>query len=155
MVPIHLIPKPTQPDGQPALPSDALCYLVGGDGVFKQVRNDFYAVRLKVGGVGGLAEIGETAVLNVPKLPDRLLRQVESFFVAVYREHESEAVVLLLCNPATKDWRIEVPPQEVQGLHVKYDTSKLPDPPGGFQRFGSIHSHAGIKAFHSGTDDND
>ena len=155
MVPIHHISKPTQPDGKPALPSDALCYLVGCDGVFKQVRNEFYSVRLKVGGVGGLAEIGETAVLNVPKLPEKLLRQVESFFVAVYHEHDSEAVVLLLCNPVMKEWRVEIPPQQVQGLHVKYDTSKLPDPPAGFQRFGSIHSHASLKAFHSGTDDND
>ena len=83
MVPIHHIPKPTQPDGQPALPPDALCYLLGSDGVFKQVINSFYAVRLKVAGVGGLAEIGETAALHVPKLPEALLRQVESFFVAV------------------------------------------------------------------------
>lgn len=155
MVPIHHILKPTPPDGKPALPADALCYLVGSDGVYKQVRNEFYAVRLKVSGVGGLAEIGETAVLTVPKLPEKLLRQVESFFVAVYDKHESEAVVLLLCNPATMEWRVEVPQQEVQGLHVSYDMSKLPDPPAGFQRFGSIHSHAGINAFHSGTDDAD
>ena len=155
MVPIHLIPRPAPPDGKPAIPNDALCYLLGCDGVYKQVRNEFYAVRVKVAGVGGLAEIGETATLHVPKLPASLLREVEAFFTAVYQQHQSEAVVLLLCSPATKEWRVEVPQQEVRGLHVQYDLSKLPDPPAGFQQFGSIHSHAGIKAFHSGTDDSD
>jgi len=155
MVPIHHVPKPSQPDGKPALPSDALCYLIGSDGVFKQVHNDFYSVRLKVSGVSGLAEIGETASLHVPKLPISLFRQVEAFFIAVYQKHSSEAVVVLLCNPATQEWRVQVPPQEVKGLHVSYNLATLPDPPHGFERFGSIHSHASAKAFHSGTDDAD
>ncbi len=155
MVPVHLVPKPAQPEQRPALPDDALCYLVGSDGVFKQVKNEFYSVRVRVGGVAGLAEIGETATLRVPKLPLDLMRQVESFFAAAYKEHHSEAVVLLLANPTTQRWKIEVPPQWVRGLHVSYDLADLPEPPEGFRRFGTIHSHAGAKAFHSGTDDAD
>ena len=155
MVPIHHVPKPSQPNEKPALPQDALCYLVGCDGVFKQMRNEFYSVRLKVSGVSGLAEVGEMASLHVSKLPMSLFHQVESFFIAVYQKHGSEAVVLLLANPAKEEWRVEVPPQVVKGLHVSYSLETLPKPPAGFQRFGSIHSHASAKAFHSGTDDAD
>jgi len=43
----------------------------------------------------------------------------------------------------------------VRGLRVSYDLSTLPPAPEGFELFGTIHSHAGISAFHSGTDDRD
>jgi hypothetical protein len=155
MVPIHHVPKPSQPNEKPALPLDSLCYLIGSDGIYKQMNNEFYSVRLKVGGVIGLAEIGETASLHVPKLPMDLFRQVEAFFIGVFQKYSSEAVVLLLANPTTAEWLIEVPPQAVKGLHVSYSLDTLPAPPPGFQRFGSIHSHASVKAFHSGTDDAD
>ncbi|MGD0089940.1 MAG: hypothetical protein ABSE73_08475, partial [Planctomycetota bacterium] len=112
MVPIHHVPKPSQPNQKPALPQDALCYLVGSNGVFKQVHNEFYSVRLKVGGVSGLAEVGEMASLHVPKLSTAMFRQVEAFFIAVYQKYSSEAVVLLLASPTAGEWRIEVPPQE-------------------------------------------
>lgn len=155
MVPIHLVPKPTLPDGQPVIPEDPICFLVGSDGVFKQVVNDFYSVRVKTDGVGALGAVGETVALHVPKLPESLFRQIEGFFVKVYKEHQSEAVVLLSCDPEAEKWRFDVPVQDVSGAHVKYDAADLPALPDGFQQFGSIHSHAGMSAFHSGTDDKD
>ena len=155
MVPIRPIEKPASPEGEPAFPPDPVCYLIGGDGLYKQVRNEFYEARVKVPGVPHLAAIGETATVRVPKLPVQLLRQAEALFAAVYVGRESEAVVLLLYGPAAREWRIEVPDQFAMGLHVSYDLSKQPEPPEGFRRFGSIHSHASAKAFHSGTDDLD
>jgi hypothetical protein len=148
------VPKPP-PDCRPALPADPICYLAGGNGLFKQVKNDFYTARVKVGGVAGLAELEETAELHVPSLPLALFRKVEAFFAAAYAKYKGEAVVILLCNPHAETWHVEVPPQVVRGLHVSYDLSALPAAPDGFQRFGTIHSHAQAKAFHSGTDDSD
>jgi len=94
--------------------------------------------------------------LHVPKLPLALFRQAEAFFAAVYEKHQAEAVVLLLANPVLGEWRIEVPRQQIRdgSLHVAYDPASV-TAPAGFQVFGTIHSHAGAKAFHSSTDDHD
>lgn len=151
---IHPVPKPPQ-GVEPVLPDEALCYVAGGNGLFKIVRNSFYSACVKLGGIPSLAEIQEEAELHVPVLPLTLFRQVEAFFVAVYAQHQSEAVVLLYCNPNEKEWRVVVPPQYVRGLHVEYDLNALPKAPAGLELFGTIHSHADIKAFHSGTDDAD
>jgi hypothetical protein len=154
MIPIHVIPRP--PEGkQPVMPNDGPCFLVGADGIYRQVSNPFYTARVKADRLAHLAEILESVVLHVPKLPSASFREVESFFAEVYERHQSEAVVLLACNPTSGQWLVQVPDQEVRGAHVAYDLAKLPDPPEGFSRFGSIHSHASIGAFHSGTDDKD
>lgn len=151
---IHPIPKPP-PDAEPEWPAEGLCYVAGQNGLFKRVRNEFYSALVKVEQIPALAELQEDARLHVPPLPLELFRRIESFFVAVYEQHQSEAVVLLCCNPATRSWQVLVPPQAVRGLHVEYDLKNLPEVPEGHQLFGTVHSHAGIKAFHSGTDDAD
>lgn len=151
---IHPVPKP--PSGEdPVLPDCNIALVAGTTGLFKVVRNPFYTACVKLDGIPSLAAIEEFAELHVPVLPLELFRQVEAFFVEVYAQHQSEAVVLLYCNPVSRAWRIAVPPQEVRGLHVTYDLDALPEAPAGFERFGTIHSHANIKAFHSGTDDAD
>ena len=154
MIPLHPIPKPP-PDQHAAFPADNLCFLAGANGLFKQVRNDFYSVRVKSDEVAGLAELEEEATLKVPPLPLELFRRVEAFFAAVFEKFKSEAVVLLVCNPALREWRVVVPRQLVRGLRVSYDLDTLPPAPDGFELFGTIHSHADIGAFHSGTDDHD
>ena len=134
MIPVHAVPAPAAAgDNVPILPPDKLCYLVGRNGLFKQVENDFYRARVKVDGAGGLAEIEESATLRVPKLPLQLLRQAEAFFAAVFQRYKSEAVILLLVDPKVQQWRIEVPPQVTQGLRVRYDMSMLPAPPTGLR----------------------
>ena len=154
MIPLHPIPKPP-PDQRAVFPADNLCFLAGANGLFKQVRNDFYSARVKTDEVAGLAELKEDATLNVPPLPLDLFRRIEAFFVAIFEKFKSEAVVLLQCNPKLNEWRVVVPRQSVRGLRVTYDFGTLPTAPAGFELFGTIHSHADISAFHSGTDDRD
>jgi hypothetical protein len=154
MIPLHPIQKPP-PDQLAAFPDDNLCFLAGTNGMFKQVRNPFYSARVKADEVTGLAELKEEATLKVPALPLKLFRRVEAFFVAVFHKFKSEAVVLLQCNPLLGEWRVVVPRQSVRGLRVSYDLGTLPPAPEGFELFGTIHSHADISAFHSGTDDRD
>lgn len=165
MIPIHLLtangPLPAPPvDGNGANSghngANGISYLIAKNGIFKQVNNPFYTARVKVDGIGHLAEAKENAELCVPKLPLAQFKQIEAFFTAVYEAFKSEAVVVLLFNPATRQWRIEVPKQKVQdgSLHVAYEpTSVIPSE--GFEPFGTIHSHAAAPAFHSGTDDSD
>ena len=152
-IPVYMLSDKTT---QLPPPENGICYIVAKNGVYKQIKNDFYAARVKVDGVGHYMELTDSVKLEVPKLPMRLLQKVESFFVKIYELHKSEAVVLLLANPKTQEWRADAPKQKVStsGLHVKYeqDTVKIPQ---GFSIFGTIHSHASIGAFHSGTDDKD
>lgn len=151
---IHPVPKPTAGE-EPVLPDGPAAMIAGAQGIFKVVRNPFYTACVKLDALPSLADLEESAELHVPALPCAVFQQVEAFFAQVYEQYRSEAVVLLYCNPARRQWRVTVPPQEVRGLHVTYSLGTLPEPPAGFTLFGTIHSHANIKAFHSGTDDTD
>ncbi|GMV80530.1 MAG: hypothetical protein AMXMBFR7_17140 [Planctomycetota bacterium] len=151
---IHPIPKPA-PGAEPELPKEPLCYVAGATGLFKVIRNPFYSACVPAGEVAGLADLKEGAQLHVPKLPLELFRRIESFFVAVFHKYGSEAVVLLYCDPVKGRWEALAPPQTVRGLHVEYGLETLPEPPPGYQLFGTVHSHANVNAFHSGTDDED
>ena len=162
MIPIHLLtangPLPAPPvDGNGANGGpNGISYLVTKNGIFKQVNNPFYTARIKVDGIGHLVEAKENVELHVPKLSLALFRQIEAFFAAVYEAFQSEAVVVLLFNPATRQWCIEVPKQKVQdnSLHVSYEPTSVTLSEG-FEPFGTIHSHAAAGAFHSSTDDSD
>lgn len=165
MIPIHCL---TQSSPPPALlgppdttkdgrrPQDGIRYLLAKSGIYKQVSNPFYTACVKVAGIGQFEDTAENVKLHVPKLPLALFRQAEAFFAAVYGKHEAEAVVLLLANPVLGEWRMEVPSQQIRegSLHVAYDPASV-IAPDGFEVFGTMHSHAGTKAFHSGTDDHD
>ena len=165
MIPIHCLTPSSPP---PALlgppddtkdgrrPQDGIRYLLAKSGVYKQVSNPFYTARVKVAGIGHFDDTTENVRLHVPKLPLALFRQAEAFFAAVYEKHQSEAVILLLANPVNGEWRIEVPRQQIRdgSLHVAYDPASV-IASDGFEVFGTMHSHAGIRAFHSGTDDRD
>jgi len=164
VIPIHILtangPLPVPPpaaDGNGASETpQGICYVLAKNGVYKQVSNAFYTAQVKVDGIGHLEEAKESVAVHVPKLPIELLRQVEAFFAAAYEAFQSEAVVVLLVNPVTRQWRIDVPKQEVRSgsLHVTYDPASVA-PQDGFEPFGTIHSHAGATAFHSSTDDHD
>jgi len=152
--PALLGPPDTTKDGR--RPKDGICYLLAKSGIYKQVSNPFYTVRVKVAGIGHFEDTAENVRLHVPKLPLALFRKAEAFFAAVYEKHQAEAVVLLLANPVLGEWRIEVPRQQITdgSLHVSYDPASV-TAPDGFEAFGTMHSHAGAKAFHSGTDNRD
>ena len=155
-LPVHVLEQPAE-GAQLQLPKDNLCYLVGSNGVFKHVSNDFYTVNVKTEKIKHLAEVKEHARIHLPKLPFNLLKRIESFFRAAYDKFQSEAVVMLYANPDKEEnaWRLEVPKQEVSGGHVKYDLTNIPTEIDGYRLFGTVHSHASMGAFHSGTDDTD
>ena len=90
--------------------------------------------------------------LTAPPLPAALLLQAVAFFRAVYTRYEAEAVVLLTWRDATRTYELVVPHQTVGGGHCDYEVREFP---AGLMRLGTIHSHAGIDAFHSWRDSED
>lgn len=154
VVPVHVVCKP--PKGEEIkIPDDGICFLIGENGSFKRLKNSFYSATVKVEKIKALAEISEEANIFLPPLPYSIIKQAEAFFTAAYDKYKSEAVILLYASPEKQGWHVEVPPQTVQGLHVSYDMKDLPTEIDGYRLFGTIHSHAAIAAFHSGTDDAD
>lgn len=92
------------------------------------------------------------------KIPVELWAMCLGFFEWVYEEHKSEGLIRLFYNQETKEWLAFAPPQEGSGASV--DEDKTSDEwwkmlPPGFQPLGSIHSHANMSAFQSGTDHKD
>jgi hypothetical protein len=84
--------------------------------------------------------------LSAPPLPAALLLQAVAFFRAVYARFESEAVALLAWREAAGSYELVVPRQTVGGGHCNYEVKQFPP---GLTRLGTIHSHAGVEAFHS------
>lgn len=131
-----------------------LCYIVANDGFYHKKKNNLYDSLVKTDKLPGLADISEFAKTNFPLLPIALVKKVGNFFQEIYNKHKSEAVVILYYNFEIKEWHVEVPEQEVSSAGAKYDLEKSIIPEG-FIAIGSIHSHASMDAFHSGTDDAD
>jgi hypothetical protein len=117
-------------------------------------------------------------------LPAHLLQYCMKYFRDIYDMHKTEAVVLLMLNKATKDWRVlHVLQISASGASVNYlhPTSNNDDYKyreamrdkdareaheaviaeyqdllnQGYAVFGTIHSHCNFSAFHSGVDDAD
>lgn len=154
-LPLVFVKEP-EANKPPELPTEpGIHYLLGANGVFKYVNNDYYTACVKSTKAPGLAVLCEKAKINLKSLPRELLGQVETFFRDVWKKYKSEAVVVLYANPVTKEWRVMVPKQKVSSAHADYEMTGMPVEVDGFRQFGSIHSHGSMGAFHSSTDTHD
>jgi hypothetical protein len=140
-------------------PSDTFVQLIGSNGTFVFKEGPFYRAVVKMPNTADLAELEEYCQLKIAPVDLELFLRIEDFFVKIYDKRKSEAVVLLYVSVEKNAWQARVPEQEVSGASVKYDLNKIPvsfEAEGTkFFLFGSIHSHGGMPAFHSGTDDAD
>lgn len=133
-------------------PEDPIHYLVTADGLFLVKENPVFRSCVRVRGIRGLQGQKDEVEWKLPPIPGPLLLRVVGVFREVYRRHRSEAIVLLLYDPAGKAYELSVPEQYVAGGHLSYVPG--PTPPGRI-RVGTIHSHAEADAFHSPVDDGD
>jgi PRTRC genetic system protein A len=133
---------------------DSICFVIAKDGFYHKKQSPFFQGLTKILSLPGLGALTEQARPSFPRLPLDLLLTVQSFFKEIYDKYKSEVAVILYYNVKTNKWHVDVPEQEVGAASVKYDLSKSVIPKG-FVPAGTIHSHASMKAFHSGTDDND
>jgi len=146
MLPIYLKDQDFTP------PDDPIYYLLSRDGLFLVKRTPFFEATVPAPGIPWLQSQGTRVRIHAPALPAGLLLQCLAFFRAVYQRHRSEAVVLLGWREATRDYELVVPHQTVGGGHCDYEIKEFP---AGLVRLGTIHSHAGVEAFHSERDIND
>ena len=113
---------------------------------------------------------------NLKKIPFLTMLFVREYFTAVYREHQSEAIILFHWNANLSKYEVVVPPTfNASGGHVSYDPNvrtfcrkcfvgcveeePAECPVCGHKEMdtlatvGTAHSHGSMAAFHSGTDD--
>lgn len=146
MFPIHI-----HEEGK-ALPEDPICYIIAKEGIYLKKNLGIMNSIAKVDSISILASIETSATMNIPKIPSKLIGKIFAFFREVYKEHSSEAVVILFYNSEKKVFRAVPPLQKVSGAGLSYDRNISYE---GFDKIGSIHSHANFSAFHSGIDDSD
>lgn len=149
---------------------DAYAYVISNSGVGIKRSNALYSGIFKADGVFGDADMGITYD-GTMKLPKALFMEVERLFLEVYRKFATEAIVLLHRADNGK-WAFQIPEQKVSAAAADYTSGNstyvvednlqtyleaLPALPAGqsWKQLGSIHSHASMSAFHSGTDDKD
>lgn len=91
--------------------------------------------------------------LPAGKIPMELLRGVLSFFRAVCTKHDAKLEAMIwICWNAEQGYHLIVPNQRVGAASASYDWGSLPT---GDTIIVDIHSHGGMGAFFSGTDDGD
>lgn len=146
MLPIYLKDRDFVP------PTDTIYYLLTRDGLFLVKRTPFFEAVVPATGIPWLEPQGPEIRLSAPPLPASLILQAVAFFRAVYARYESEAVALLTWREATRTYELVVPHQTVGGGHCDYEVREFP---AGLMRLGTIHSHAGVEAFHSWRDSQD
>lgn len=88
---------------------------------------------------------------RLPKMPDKLIMDIYSFFMKVSLVHDTEALVRVYFDPAEERYVLEVPKQETTSVMVHTEEPLLP----GLWPVMDIHSHNRLPAFFSATDDAD
>jgi hypothetical protein len=140
MLPIYLKDRDFTP------PADTIYYLLSRDGLFLVKRTPFFEAVVPAAGIPWLEPQGSEVRLSASPLPAAVILEAAAFFRAVYDRYESEAVALLTWREATGTYELFIPHQTVGGGHCDYEVR---DFPAGLMRLGTIHSHAGVDAFHS------
>jgi hypothetical protein len=137
-----------------------LYYEVAANGVFQVKETATYRAVTRVDGVPGLQPGEQRLEIRFAPLPAALLEDVLAFFREVYERFDGEAIVILFHHPHTGEYRVAVPLQRIPGYYdgngrwrayLELDYAEA-SRPGGFLRFGTIHSHAELAAYASATD---
>lgn len=146
MFPIHIMKPGVE------LPQDGTYYVVAQNGLFLHKDTGLIKAMVAVDGISFLEKVSSSAQLMLPKLSQDLIVRALLFFRSVYKKHKGEAEVQLHYNSSTEEYMLHCPKQSVSGAGVNYESHERFD---GFQLVGTIHSHCGFGAFHSGIDHND
>lgn len=142
-------------DGKTQIPeNEKVCYLITKNGVYLYKNLNTIRSLTPVESISHLKEPESFAELKIPMIPKELIREATSYFRYVYKTCDSEGGLLIHYFPNLKKFKLHCPVQQVSSGGVHWDNRKEPLPKGAI-RIGTIHSHASMSAFHSGTDVND
>ena len=139
-------------DGSKAIPEDDVCYIVAKEGIFLKKKMGIMESIAPVKNISILDSVSSMARMNIKKIPGGQFARVIAFFREVYKEYYGEAIVLLFYDEVKRVYKIVPPHQKVTASACDYNKGITID---GMQMIGTIHSHASMSAFHSGTDDKD
>lgn len=140
-------------DGTTEMPTDPIFYVVAKDGIYLKKSMGHFNTISKVNAISILGECKPSAKLNITKIKRKQFGQILSLFRAVYNKYKAEVNIILHYNPTKQIFKIDIPPQGVTGGSVNYENGLVTHK--GYIRIGTIHSHASMSAFHSGTDQGD
>ena len=139
-------------DGQSEPPQDDIFYIIGKNGIFLRKKLGKIDAIIPVDQISVLGDVQPMAQYDLPPIPRELFAKVVAFFKEIYKEHHSEAIVLVHYNEETDHFKLQCPHQSVSHGGLDYiRTITYP----GYTKVCTIHSHAGMSAFHSGIDDKD
>ncbi len=125
-------------------------YILGREGPFMRRDHPLFSAVVRLPEISFLPDIKPFLVWRVPRIPWDVFARVLRLFIEVYEIQRTEAVLHLYYHPRGKKFKVVVKEQ----LRITGGTAAA-DPNTqlfGFVFLGSIHSHAGFEAFHSGTD---
>jgi len=132
--------------------TEKLAYVIDGAGWKLFKRNGVSTALISVETVSGVNVVAPHILFTAKKIPYQLIEKVVAFFKAIYQKYQSEAVGYLYYELTTGNWDYVVPKQSASAAHASYQGATQR---AGWQCAGTIHSHASMSAFHSGTDDKD
>lgn len=127
-------------------------YVLDGEGWKLFKRNGVSVALIPVETVSGLPRLSPRIDFTADKIPLDLIRRVTAWFRAVFQKYRSEAVGYLFYRPATGEWDFIPPAQTVSAASADYQSAPRRE---GWILAGTVHSHASMAAFHSGTDERD
>ena len=139
-------------DGQSPLPTDDICYIVAKEGIFLKKKIGVMESIAPVKNISILESVNKAAQMHIKRIPGGQFSRVIAFFREVYAKYHAEAIVLIFYDLERKIYKIIPPTQRVTGASCDYDKGITIN---NMQMIGTIHSHASMSAFHSGTDDKD
>jgi len=133
-------------------PTDDIYYIVAKEGIFLKKKLGIMESIAPVKNISILNSVSTMAKMHIKKIPGTKFARTVAFFKEVYKQYFAEAIVLLFYDENLKTYKIVAPPQKVTAAACDYNKGMSID---GMQMIGTIHSHASMSAFHSGTDDKD
>ena len=139
-------------DGQTEMPKDDIYYIIGKEGIYLKKTMGVMDSLAPVSRISTLQSVATSARMRISKIPGPKFAKVIEFFRAVHQKYYAEAIVLLFYDEEKKTHTIIPPHQNVTGGACDYDRGITIE---GLTMIGTIHSHGGMSAFHSGVDDKD
>ena len=127
-------------------------YIIGRDGFYLRKSTRLYDCLAKIKCIPHYAEVKEHLLWQAPKIPYALIEQSLAFFRDVHEKYSAEAIALFAFDEDA-GWELIIPEQDVSAVRLNYrmplEKGKRVTP------VGSIHSHCGMRAFFSETDNDD
>ncbi|MBI2482979.1 hypothetical protein HYV74_02235 [Candidatus Uhrbacteria bacterium] len=138
-----------------AKPDDRIAYLVGKNGIFRSQRDMHFRAVIPTTELPMLVDVAREAEWLLPPIPAEITYRIVSFFRKVYAAHRTEAALHLCYHETRGVFDCFCSKQSVTPSHAEYKDPKPGELPEGFRCIGTVHSHASMGAFHSGTDQHD